>query len=530
MTLTKRVWVNIPYDPDYLALRHAIEVVLWIFGLEPVLAGGETRPDIRLDKLLQMIDTCSFGITEVRGGPRVRSTIPPSYNMPFEHGVMWLLSTLKKSDFHPPILLCNRRLVDGPDIWFSNMRGTDALEHENKPEQLITKLYQWITTDTVVHSVTGVTQEDLIGLTAELIVYVWRATWSMRQNGRPRDELQCLIQDVSVQLRQNGQAVIGSELIAPTRIHASFPSGFPRHEGHTVRLGKRTLNVPFVLYYGLTSRRRSITLNCHWATGSRVHRPSTDIGEFQQTLLKAYRKKHGDCGNNERVSRLERITFHKHKAEVALTCRRLWRWDVVTTNWMLDHPIKHLGSLRQWLRIDEEIVDPAGLASSKLGNTLGVSLVVGNPAKRQLILARRSTAVNHPYPNQITISASGEVRPSEWSKEGPDPVAAVRRLAREQVGLTAAKVGQPKCIGIGRSALDGVPELLFELTTDVPLETLSLRYGGLQSWQHFHPFVVSCGGKFPEVTSWLMQAAFWSPAHLVCCHVYLERHHPDVLA
>lgn len=521
--VNRRVWLNVPYDPEYFPFRHAIEVVLWAFDMEPVLAGDVTRPDIRVDKLIDLIQRCSFGITEVLGKDKCVREV--SYNMPFEHGLLWLLNHLQPHKSYKPILLCYHRY--GPDMWFSNVRGTDALGHQNDPKLLIKKLRQWLVTDEVVQRAHRV--KECGALEAGVLIDLWRATLPLRSGRDPAEskDVKQVVMEAKCELKERGVAVLSGQLIAPRRGRPKVPRGFQRRALFSTTVLGHKQCVPFVLYAGETRSRRAYRVRSVWANGRHYFELATKLRKQKARRLASYEKMHGSYGQDEKVTRLERIQFVKERQEFKLVCRRVRRWDVVVTNWSLDEPFRSGKSLRSTLKANEEIVQPSGLEGSKLGNTLGISVVIGNPSRKEVLLAFRSQSVNHPRPNEITVGASGEVRPSEWGKDGPDMLKAARRIAIEQAGLDASEIGAVRCNGIGRSAEDGIPELLFEVTTTARLAEVATRNTGRLQWENVERHAVSCHRRTPDILSWLLQPDRWCAQHFVAAALYLQRHHPE---
>jgi hypothetical protein len=333
-------------------------------------------------------------------------------------------------------------------------------------------------------------------------------------------------------IRKNGVAIVGNEIIGPTTFLFGFPSSFRPEEGFSLRVSGRTLRVPFILYTGILPAGKAYDVRCCWAPGPRLFALPKSLAEHRRAFLDVYRREHGRIGENEDVTRLESIAFRKRPPHLLLECRRLKRWDVVATNFILDRPCPwwagHDRTIRRSLSINDEVKNPAGLETSQLGNTLGVTLVVGNPKRSELIVSLRSRAVRYPLPLRLKVAAGGEVRPNEWHRAGPDVCATALRMAREETGLLRSEIQSLRCIGIGRSVLNAVPEILFEATTNVPLESVVDRRLGRDQWENEHVYVVSCSLQRPEILSWIFRGE-WAPQHLVGCLLYLRRHHPRCL-
>jgi hypothetical protein len=121
------VFLNIPFDDRYSALEMAITSTLTAYGLTPHIAKERRRVEVRLFKIVELMLTCRYGITDL--------SMPNRMNMPFELG---LLLGFGRETF----LMSSKRYSALQSI--SDMNFCDVYYHENKSESLISGLSQWI--------------------------------------------------------------------------------------------------------------------------------------------------------------------------------------------------------------------------------------------------------------------------------------------------------------------------------------------------------------------------------------------------
>lgn len=132
------VFLNVPYDEEFSHLYIAYIVGLYQLGLVPHLASEIPGGDRRLNRIIQLIQSCSYSIhdlsrVEVNAAP----SATPRFNMPLELG-MTITWQLLNPDQH---------------IWFvcesepyriqrsaSDLNGTDAYIHDGTVEGIFREL------------------------------------------------------------------------------------------------------------------------------------------------------------------------------------------------------------------------------------------------------------------------------------------------------------------------------------------------------------------------------------------------------
>lgn len=82
------VFINCPFDQDYAPIFHALVFTIYACGFRARSAkelddGGQTR----IDKLLNMIDECRFGIHDLSRTELDPVNHLPRFNMPLELGL-----------------------------------------------------------------------------------------------------------------------------------------------------------------------------------------------------------------------------------------------------------------------------------------------------------------------------------------------------------------------------------------------------------------------------------------------------------
>jgi hypothetical protein len=90
------IFINCPFDEEYIPLLHAIVFGIYRCGFVPQCAMGEDDgSDTRLDKIIRCIKNCRYGIHDIS---RIEVNVHnlPRFNMPFELGIFLVLSGLAR--------------------------------------------------------------------------------------------------------------------------------------------------------------------------------------------------------------------------------------------------------------------------------------------------------------------------------------------------------------------------------------------------------------------------------------------------
>ena len=132
------VFLNIPYDVEFHSLYVAYIVGLYQLGLEPFVTSGIPGGERRLDRILELIQSCRYSIHDLsRVEVSVAPPATPRFNMPLELGL-----TITWAKLHPK-----------RHTWFlwestphrlqksmSDLDGTDPYIHSGTVEGILSEL------------------------------------------------------------------------------------------------------------------------------------------------------------------------------------------------------------------------------------------------------------------------------------------------------------------------------------------------------------------------------------------------------
>ena len=138
-----QVFLNYPYDPDYLPFAEALSFGVVAAGMVPVTALDLTVPDTgRLEMLVKAINNCHYSAHDLS---RCRGEGPENFarmNMPIEMGMAMFhaLSTQRidhRCAFFIPADYAYQKYA-------SDLSGLDPLRYGDKPTSLLAVVYEWL--------------------------------------------------------------------------------------------------------------------------------------------------------------------------------------------------------------------------------------------------------------------------------------------------------------------------------------------------------------------------------------------------
>ncbi len=139
------VFINCPFDADYLPVFHSIVFTLAVCGLTPPCAlEHEDAGMVRIEKIYRLIDKCEFGIHDVSRTELDSINQLPRFNMPLELGLF--LGAKKYGTKRHKAKKC--LILDQERYRFqkfiSDIAGQDIKAHERQPKKAITAVRDWL--------------------------------------------------------------------------------------------------------------------------------------------------------------------------------------------------------------------------------------------------------------------------------------------------------------------------------------------------------------------------------------------------
>lgn len=138
------VFINCPFDPDFLDIFRAIVFAVRACGFRPRSArdtsdGGE----IRITKILGLIEECDWGIHDLSAVELDASTAVPRFNMPLELGISIGAKKFGGKRQRAKRLLILEKEAHRYDKSTSDISGQDIDVHNGSPDDAIRAVRGW---------------------------------------------------------------------------------------------------------------------------------------------------------------------------------------------------------------------------------------------------------------------------------------------------------------------------------------------------------------------------------------------------
>jgi len=149
------LFINCPFDREYVPLLHSLVFVVFECGLQPRLASDQTDSGhVRIDKIRNLIRSCRYSVHDISRIEALRPGDEPRFNMPFELGL-----DLGCRYYGAPRLRDKQCLILEKERYryqrvLSDISGNDIRAHEGDPKVLMSEVRNWlrVVTDKVLPS------------------------------------------------------------------------------------------------------------------------------------------------------------------------------------------------------------------------------------------------------------------------------------------------------------------------------------------------------------------------------------------
>jgi hypothetical protein len=141
----RNVFINCPFDSEYLPLARALAFTVLACGFRPRVATERSDSgEVRVEKIRELIQSSRLSIHDLSRMEPLRTDELPRFNMPFELGLdlgcrHWGGAHLKRKQ----CLILDRERYRFQRA-LSDISGSDIRAHSNDPEQLVQQVRSWL--------------------------------------------------------------------------------------------------------------------------------------------------------------------------------------------------------------------------------------------------------------------------------------------------------------------------------------------------------------------------------------------------
>jgi hypothetical protein len=155
----KNVFINCPFDDEYLPLLRPLLFTVASLGYEPRIASERSdSAEVRLDKIVRLIRGSRYSIHDISRLRAKKARDFARFNLPFELGVdrgSQLFGTGKLRSKCCLMLECNRYDFHRA---LSDLAGVDIKSHRNEPVEVVRAVRDWFVETVGLRRVASATQ------------------------------------------------------------------------------------------------------------------------------------------------------------------------------------------------------------------------------------------------------------------------------------------------------------------------------------------------------------------------------------
>ena len=143
----RQVFINCPFDKEYLLLLRATVFVLKACGYTPRCAlEADSATEVRVEKILRIIGECGLSIHDISRTEMDRKSKLPRFNMPFELGLFLGAARLGGRQHQSKAALILDVEKFRYQRYLSDIAGQDIRAHPNDPATAIGAIRNWLNT------------------------------------------------------------------------------------------------------------------------------------------------------------------------------------------------------------------------------------------------------------------------------------------------------------------------------------------------------------------------------------------------
>jgi hypothetical protein len=141
----KQVFINCPFDTDYLPLFDALVFTTLDCGFTPRCAKEfNDSGQVRIEKILNIIAECRLGVHDLSRTELSHQSGLPRFNMPLELGIFLGAKTFGNAKQKSKTCLILEKEPYTYQKFLSDLAGHDISSHHNQSEKLIGSVRKWL--------------------------------------------------------------------------------------------------------------------------------------------------------------------------------------------------------------------------------------------------------------------------------------------------------------------------------------------------------------------------------------------------
>lgn len=145
MPYDQNVFVNCPFDEDYVAILRPLLFTVLYLGLTPRIALERADSgELRLAKIVDLIQSSKYSIHDLSRSEAAKAGEPYRLNMPFELGVDYGCRLFSKPQQRKKLTLILEAKPHASKIALSDLAGVDVQCHHGEPYRVFQVVRNWL--------------------------------------------------------------------------------------------------------------------------------------------------------------------------------------------------------------------------------------------------------------------------------------------------------------------------------------------------------------------------------------------------
>jgi len=145
MSFDSNVFINCPFDKQYVPLLQPLLFTVLYLDLNPLISETRSSGQVRVEQIKKLIYKSKYSIHDISRSEGIKENELPRLNMPFEMGLDLGCQTYGKGKLAFKKCLVLEKTKYHYLKVISDIGGQDIEYHDNNPEVLIRKVRNWFT-------------------------------------------------------------------------------------------------------------------------------------------------------------------------------------------------------------------------------------------------------------------------------------------------------------------------------------------------------------------------------------------------
>ncbi len=158
MPFETNVFINCPFDKDYVPLLKSLVFTIIYCGFEPQLSITRSGANIRINEIKKLIKGSKYSVHDLSRCKPMKIGELPRFNVPYELGLDIGCFEYGGAKLKRKVILILETEKFHYQKVLSDIAGQDIQDHNDEPKKVIQKVRHWLATNNIHTSFDGPTE------------------------------------------------------------------------------------------------------------------------------------------------------------------------------------------------------------------------------------------------------------------------------------------------------------------------------------------------------------------------------------